>query len=482
MSGRRNTLSRRAFIAAAAPAGLALAMQAPPAKPAGRFRAGAAACKITPGKDVTLQGTIMQLGPPEGIHDDLHVRALVLDDGARRLAVVVCDSTCIDRPTCDEAKALIQREIHLPPEHILISATHSHMAVRMLAGIAERHPANAEYRKYAVRQIADAVVKAAANLAPAKIGWGVAPKPELCKNRRWIMKPGTVGPNPFGEYTDQVVMGGRPEKDRLRPAGPTDPDLSILSVQHADGRPLALLANYSIHYAGMVRGQVSADYFGVFAARMEELLGRTDGRPPFVALMSNGTSGNIGAAPGGTFEGIRKVGLSVAETAMEICRKIEHREAVSLAMSEAEIELGVRRPDGKRLEWARQVLAGQWKKPAHPWRDVYAQNALRLAEYPPKLSLKLQAIRVGELGIAACPCETYVETGLAIKKLSPLKPTFTIALANGYSGYLPTPEQFELGGYTTWPAESSCLEVQAEPKIRQAILDLLKKVQGPPGR
>ena len=88
----------------------------------------------------------------------------------------------------------------------------------------------------------------------------------------------------------------------------------------------------------------------------------------------------------------------------------------------------------------------------------------------------LQAIRIGELGIAAIPCEVFAETGLAIKARSPLRPTFTIELANGYNGYLPTPEQHALGGYETWPARSSYLEVQAEPKIRSAVLGLLSKV------
>ena len=78
-----------------------------------------------------------------------------------------------------------------------------------------------------------------------------------------------------------------------------DPEICVLSIEHADGRPLAILANYSIHYAGgFVRGEVSADYFGVFARRLEERLGREDGRPPFVGIMSNGTSGNIGMGMG----------------------------------------------------------------------------------------------------------------------------------------------------------------------------------------
>ena len=60
----------------------------------------------------------------------------------------------------------------------------------------------------------------------------------------------------------------------------------------------------------------------------------------------------------------------------------------------------------------------------------------------------------------------FVEIGLEIKKKSPLKPTFTIELANGYNGYLPTPEQHELGGYETWRARSSYLEVDAVAQDR----------------
>ena len=80
------------------------------------------------------------------------------------------------------------------------------------------------------------------------------------------------------------------------------------------------------------------------------------------------------------------------------------------------------------------------------------------------------------LAILAIPCEVFAETGLAIKRSSPSKSTFTISLANGYAGYLPPPEQHGLGGYTTWPARSSCLEIQAEPKIRKATLALLRQL------
>jgi hypothetical protein len=96
--------------------------------------------------------------------------------------------------------------------------------------------------------------------------------------------------------------------------------------------------------------------------------------------------------------------------------------------------------------------------------------------------LKLQALRIGELGIAAIPNEVFALTGLKIKAQSPLAPTFTISLANGAEGYIPPPEQHALGGYTTWPARTAALEVQAEPRIIEAVLKLLEEVAGMPRR
>ena len=107
---------------------------------------------------------------------------------------------------------------------------------------------------------------------------------------------------------------------------------------------------------------------------------------------------------------------------------------------------------------------------------MYARETVVLSQSPPTRELKLQAIRIGSLGIAAMPNEVFASTGLAIKKSSPLKPTFSIELANGYDGYIPPPEQHKLGGYTTWRARSSCLEEQAEPKIKAVVLGLLSQV------
>ena len=107
---------------------------------------------------------------------------------------------------------------------------------------------------------------------------------------------------------------------------------------------------------------------------------------------------------------------------------------------------------------------------------MYARETILLRDHPDTVTLIVQALRIGDLGIASLPCEVFAETGLAIKKNSPYRKTFLIELANGYGGYLPTAEQHELGGYETWRARSSFLETGAESKMRELAAKLLRQV------
>jgi hypothetical protein len=151
-------------------------------------------------------------------------------------------------------------------------------------------------------------------------------------------------------------------------------------------------------------------------------------------------------------------------------------------MAETRLVLGRRVPDAARLAWARGVIAAM-KDRDQPRSEpeVYAREAFHL-DNEPERELKLQAIRVGDLGITAIPNEVYAITGLKIKGQSPFDLTMNVELANGSEGYIPPPEQHALGGYTTWPARTAGLEVQAEPKIVEGVLGLLEKVAGRPRR
>ena len=113
----------------------------------------------------------------------------------------------------------------------------------------------------------------------------------------------------------------------------------------------------------------------------------------------------------------------------------------------------------------------------HRHERVYASRIDKLEkDWPDSIDIVLQAFRIGDLGIASSPFETFTETGLEIKEKSPLNHTFTIELANGTFGYLPTPEQHKLGGYETWLGTNR-VEKQATVKLVDALMDLFDEVK-----
>ena len=143
---------------------------------------------------------------------------------------------------------------------------------------------------------------------------------------------------------------------------------------------------------------------------------------------------------------------AVAASAERAYRAIAYRDHVPLAMAETTLVLGRRVPDEARLAWARGVVAAMKDRDLpRTLPEVYAREATYLHDEP-RRELKLQAIRVGDLGITAIPNEVYAITGLKLKAQSPFDLTMNIELANGSEGYIPPPEQHALGGYTTWPA------------------------------
>src|SRR5215207_4711287 len=91
------------------------------------FRAGAATSNVTPPLGASLNGGMTDRDATH-VHDDLHARCLVLDDGTTKLAIAVVDSCMLPRAVVDEAKKLIEQRTKIPPSHVLISATHTHTA------------------------------------------------------------------------------------------------------------------------------------------------------------------------------------------------------------------------------------------------------------------------------------------------------------------------------------------------------------------
>jgi hypothetical protein len=157
---------------------------------------------------------------------------------------------------------------------------------------------------------------------------------------------------------------------------------------------------------------------------------------------------------------------------------MRYRDDVSLAVATRHLRLGVRLPTPAQVAEAREYLATKVAaRPTRNWEENYARETTLMAEWPATKEITLQALAIGDFALAAVPCETFGSTGLAIKKASPFPLTMVVGLANGYHGYLPPPDQFPLGGYTTWRARTSYLEREAEPKIRAVIQELLERAR-----
>lgn len=442
------------------------------------LKAGVATIDVTPEKFPVLVNCYFNERIATAAHDRLHARALVLDDGSTRILLCVVDSCMMPREFLDKVKELAAKPSGIPVENMMISATHTHSAPAVMGCLG--CDADAEYPKFLEAQLVRAITMASKNLVPAKAGWAVTHAPKHTYNRRWILRSDKVRNDPFGNPTVRANMHpGYQNADFIGPSGPVDDSLSLLALRTHDERthedkPLAVLANFSMHYFGSPA--LSSDYFGLFCAGLAKRIDA--GKPPWVA-MSQGTSGDLMWMDYGqpqTNTTIQQYTDGLVQIAYDAYKKIEYRTDVPLKMKETKLTLNRRVPDAKRLEWANKVMAGVKNGKVQSQQEIYAREALML-HAEPKRELKLQAINVGGLLICAIPNEVFAITTAYLKKYSPdNRDLFVVELANGAEGYIPPFEQHDLGGYTTWPARTAALEILAESKIKSMLVMNLRAV------
>jgi hypothetical protein len=447
--------------------------------------AGAAIVDITPTHFPAIVNGGMVSNTANSVKTRLNARAIVLSDGTERIAIVVADSCMMPRELLDEAKLLASTRTKIAPFRILISATHTHTAAACMGALGT--DADPNYIPLLRQKLVDAIVAAEANLQPAEVGWGSAPAPEYTALRQWVRRPDRVAIDPFGNPTVRANMhAARNPEDAIGPAGPEDPELSIISFRNAkDKRQIAALSNFSMHYFSDT--PISADYFGLFSEGLQNVIKQRDAKATgFVAMMSHGCSGDIWRrdyflpipATDITIEAYSQGLLDIATKAFDA---IEYQADASLAMAETRLTMQYRVPDAQRLEWSKRIVAEMGDRLPKNETEVYAREQIILHERQ-STEIVLQAIRIGDIAITTTPCETYALTGIKLKLQSPTTKTMVIELANGGDGYIPPPEHHPLGGYNTWAARSAGLEVTAEPKIVAADLQLLEQVFAKPRR
>jgi len=424
------------------------------------LRAGTAAVDISP----IVFPIQLRSGPSRHVHDPLHVRAIALQNGKGHAVIAVLDAIGIGRETCDKAKAIVAKKTGWRPRGMLVCATHTHSAPKG----GDTTPGRVAYEKKRFDGIVQALTGAIQSLKPAKVGFASDKEPSEVCNRRWFLKPGTMDPNPFGEL--DRVRTNPPRDHLLKPAGPIDPEVCVVDVRTRRGRALGLIANYALHYVGGLPrakeddgrtvGMASADYFGEFARIMPHRVGGANPPDNFVAMMTNGASGDINnidfyrkRPPRAPFEQVRVVATKTADAAWRAVKKIEkYDESPVIAVRQREVTLTYRTTTAAEVERARKILQLPRKdrEKLHRRATQYARATVRYSEPGKTEKVIVQAIRIGEQAIVSMPFEVLVEIGLEIKRKSPFARTFLIELANGAYGYLPPPNQHELGGYETW--------------------------------
>jgi len=440
------------------------------------LKAGSAMSNITPWLGTLIPGGFRPRYAQD-VDDELLAKALVIDNGETRIAMVTCDLIAVTQQMSDRVKTRVAERCGIPPENVMVNATHTHTAasVAELLGVDEA----TDYTVWAPMKIADAVELATRRLRPAQIGFATTTENRISFHRRWHMKDGTVQMNP-----------GVQNPGRIKPVGPIDPKLAMLYVESMEGEPISAVANFSLHYVGTDNGSaISADYFGHFFRLMRHYLGET-----CVPLLWNAASGQINnidysGQTKWTARGhkqARKMANVLAGHMITEIQFMEMQETVELGGAIGTLEFPRKQITPEDLAIAEKVLAvppgtyGAYTAGPFSWVvgqpipkdrvDIYALECQRLAKLPERLTAPVQVLKLGDARIVALPGEIFVESGLDIKAKVGAKPTFLVSLANGYIGYVCTDEALkEHGGYETWAAMSSLGGVGTAPAMQRVV-------------
>jgi neutral ceramidase len=392
------------------------------------LKIGRGSSVITPFLDQPMAGYYYPRSA-EGVHDDLYAKAVAFDDGFQEIVLVACDTVSVARGAVEEARRRIEKQLGIPPSHVLISATHSHTGPDFTP----------EYETFLARRIADAVTTAHRNKTVARLSVANDSEPSLPHYRRYWMKDGTVVTNP-GFLNPAIV----------KPAGTIDPRVPVLYAEDLQGAPLLTWVNYSMHLDTVGGTWISADY-PYFLAR---LLAKVKG-PDMLTVFTIGAAGNINhwdvARPGpqrGLGEA-QRLGEVLSAAVIRAYTHLERAEAPRVAALSSTIRIPIQKPSAEEIAEAKKIVA----TPPDPSVDftldrVKAVKVMQVVDRKGEdLSPEVQVLSVGPVAFVGIPGELFVELGLEIQKKSPFKNTVIVELADQDIGYIPTEDGFRQGAY-----------------------------------
>ncbi len=468
--------------------------------------------------------------PQVGIKDPLFAKALVLDDGKTKLAIITIDAVAIGG-ICDipddfmpKLRTRIESELDMPGANVLVNASHTHPPGRILCEDDEL-----------LDRTVDAVRRAAADLTSVKIGVGTGREDRISMNRTLRLKDGThwtirhSNPSP----PDELVEG----------FGPVDTEIGIIRIDRVEGGTLAVIYNFACHLLwGDPLGNVTANFTGVTSNIIEATLGHD-----CMALFLQGAAGDVADVLFKDFNRPRDVeplGQLLAQSTLDALRNIQTGgtgDAALNVISET-IDLPRRTDVPQRVEALKQeqteLLASlrfttldfktflpMYRRYAlsadHPAEfayryiqeetvgstqltdmdqinrrniDKYLTNIRameRLARIEDKIATlyrhkainddsgedtvaaEVQGIRIGDAILITSTTEVLTEVGLNIKSASPHKYTFIAAFTNGYIHYGPPAADYDMGGYEV----TECLLApEWQPLYEDKAADIIRRL------
>jgi neutral ceramidase len=423
----------------------------PQASPAAALYVGAAEIDITPPVGYRMAGYFNER-LSTGIHDPLHAKAIVLQQGRQRLALVSCDLVGVSLSQTTNARARASQLTGIPVSNIVICATHSHTGPLFDGPLREYfHEAarkthgddpqeKVDYPAFLTERLAKVIAAAQASLRPAQLQTGVVKHEGLSFNRRFWMKNGKVVFNP-GQLNPGIG----------RPAGPIDPDVGILLARGLDAKqPFTGLTIFAVHSDTVGGTEYSADY----EYFLEQTLRRAFGEG-YVSAFGLGTCGdlnhiNVNEKPARPqrFEIAQRIGSTLAKVVIDSSKSLPSMSKPSLAVRSASLEVPFQQATPEQVANARKTMERFNDTNVSFLVKVAAVRTLDLAGRGPLYPMEVQVFRLdADTAIVCLPCEIFVELGLAIKKASPFKRTLVIEICNDRPSYVPTLKAFAEGSY-----------------------------------
>lgn len=408
---------------------------------------------INPFLDVPLAGYYYPR-MPAGIHDDLHAKALVLDNGHDRIVLAAFHLVHVPRTAVEDARFRIQEEFGIPPDHVLITATHSHTGPQLVP----------QYVQKLGHWIADSVKMAEHNKQPAQLRWAVEEEPSLLHNRRYLMKDGKVVTNPGFLNTDIV-----------KPVGPIDPRLPVLTAETPQGRRIMTWVNYSMHQDTVGGDWISADY----SYYLGRLLSRFQG-PDITTIFTIGAAGDINhwdfskPGPQRGFSTAKRIGDVLGADVLKAYTQLQPVDSNRIRAMSSTLSLPFQNITRQDVQKANHILAVPPPQNVDFTLDrVWATKVMKIHDSKkPDLDAEVQVLTIGPVAFVGIPGELFVQLGMQIVKESPFPHTAVLELANQDIGYIPTEEAFKQGGYEP---TSAVLAPGGGEKIVKEALALLNK-------